>query len=31
MDGTNVRRDPTLRHYGVKADVQKEGEEDITG
>ena len=24
--GANVRRDPTLRHYGVKADVQKEGE-----
>jgi uncharacterized protein YtpQ (UPF0354 family) len=22
----NVRRDPTLRHYGVKADAQKEGE-----
>ena len=26
MEGGNVRRDPTLRHYGVKADVQKEGE-----
>jgi uncharacterized protein YtpQ (UPF0354 family) len=24
--GGNVRRDPTLRHHGVKADVQKEGE-----
>jgi uncharacterized protein YtpQ (UPF0354 family) len=24
--GGNVRRDPTLRHYGVKADVIKEGE-----
>jgi uncharacterized protein YtpQ (UPF0354 family) len=26
MEGGNVRRDPTLRHYGVKADVHKEGE-----
>jgi uncharacterized protein YtpQ (UPF0354 family) len=26
MEGGNVRRDPTLRHYGVKADVRKEGE-----
>jgi uncharacterized protein YtpQ (UPF0354 family) len=26
MEGANVRRDPSLRHYGVKADVQKEGE-----
>ncbi len=26
MEGGNIRRDPTLRHYGVKADVQKEGE-----
>jgi uncharacterized protein YtpQ (UPF0354 family) len=26
MEGGNVRRDPTLRHYGVKADAQKEGE-----
>src|SRR5437870_13875852 len=26
MQGGNVRRDPTLRHYGVKADVHKEGE-----
>ena len=26
MEGGNVRRDPSLRHYGVKADVQKEGE-----
>jgi uncharacterized protein YtpQ (UPF0354 family) len=26
MQGANVRRDPTLHHYGVKADVQKEGE-----
>src|SRR4051794_22209513 len=24
--GGNVRRDPTLRHHGVKADVQREGE-----
>ena len=24
--GGNIRRDPTLRHYGVKADVHKEGE-----
>ena len=26
MNGADVRRDPTLRHYGVKADVQREGE-----
>ena len=26
VQGGNVRRDPTLRHYGVKADVHKEGE-----
>ena len=26
MEGANVRHDPTLRHYGVKADVRKEGE-----
>jgi len=26
MEGGNVRRDPTIRHYAVKADVQKEGE-----
>jgi uncharacterized protein YtpQ (UPF0354 family) len=26
MQGGNVRHDPSLRHYGVKADVQKEGE-----
>jgi uncharacterized protein YtpQ (UPF0354 family) len=26
MQGANIRRDPTLRHHGVKADVQKEGE-----
>ncbi len=26
MEGGNVRPDPTLRHYGVKADVRKEGE-----
>jgi len=26
FEGSNVRRDPTLRHYGVKADMQKEGE-----
>jgi uncharacterized protein YtpQ (UPF0354 family) len=26
MEGANVRRDATLRHYGVKADVRKEGE-----
>ena len=26
MQGGNVRRDPTLRHYGVKADLQKDGE-----
>jgi uncharacterized protein YtpQ (UPF0354 family) len=26
MEGGNVRRDPTLRHYAVKADVLKEGE-----
>ncbi len=26
MEGGDVRRDPTLRHYGVKADVHKEGE-----
>ena len=26
MQGGNIRRDPTLRHYGVKADVHKEGE-----
>jgi uncharacterized protein YtpQ (UPF0354 family) len=26
MEGGNVRRDPSLRHYGVKADVHKEGE-----
>jgi uncharacterized protein YtpQ (UPF0354 family) len=25
-EGGNVRQDPTLRHYGVKADVRKEGE-----
>src|SRR6185437_8861064 len=24
--GGNVRRDPTLRHHGVKADVQTEGQ-----
>src|ERR1700730_17094927 len=23
---TNYRKDPTLRHYGMKADQQKEGE-----
>jgi uncharacterized protein YtpQ (UPF0354 family) len=26
MQGGEVRRDPTLRHYGVKADMLKEGE-----
>ncbi len=26
MEGGNVRRDTTLHHYGVKADVHKEGE-----
>jgi uncharacterized protein YtpQ (UPF0354 family) len=26
MEGENIRPDPTLRHYGVKADVTKEGE-----
>ncbi len=26
MQGRNVRRDPTLRHYGVKADVHKDDE-----
>jgi uncharacterized protein YtpQ (UPF0354 family) len=26
MEGGNVRRDPTIGHYGIKADVQKEGE-----
>ena len=26
MQGGNVRPDPTLRHYAVKADVHKEGE-----
>lgn len=26
MEGSNVRRDPTLRHYGVKADAHKDGE-----
>jgi uncharacterized protein YtpQ (UPF0354 family) len=26
MQGGNVRRDPSLRHYGVKADAHKEGE-----
>lgn len=26
MEGTNVRHDETLHHYGVKADMQKEGE-----
>jgi uncharacterized protein YtpQ (UPF0354 family) len=26
MEGGDLRRDPTLRHYGVKADVLKEGE-----
>jgi uncharacterized protein YtpQ (UPF0354 family) len=26
MEGDNIRRDSTLRHYAVKADVQKEGE-----
>ena len=26
MEGGNVRRDPTLRNYGVKADVHKQGE-----
>ncbi len=26
MQGGDVRRDPTLRHHGVKADVQREGE-----
>jgi uncharacterized protein YtpQ (UPF0354 family) len=26
MQGGNIRRDPTLQHYGVKADVHKEGE-----
>src|SRR5215467_3124274 len=26
VQGGNVRRDPTLRHHGVKAEVRKEGE-----
>ena len=26
MQGGDVRPDPSLRHYGVKADVHKEGE-----
>src|SRR5205814_2396547 len=26
FQGGDVRRDPTLRHYAVKADVHKEGE-----
>jgi uncharacterized protein YtpQ (UPF0354 family) len=26
LEGGEVRRDPTLRHYAVKADVRKEGE-----
>jgi uncharacterized protein YtpQ (UPF0354 family) len=26
MEGGDVRPDPTLRHYGVKADVHKQGE-----
>jgi uncharacterized protein YtpQ (UPF0354 family) len=26
MEGGDVRSDPSLRHYGVKADVHKEGE-----
>ncbi len=26
MEGGDIRRDPTLRHYAFKADVQKEGE-----
>jgi uncharacterized protein YtpQ (UPF0354 family) len=26
MEGGNVRPDPTLRHFGVKADMHKEGE-----
>jgi uncharacterized protein YtpQ (UPF0354 family) len=26
MQGGNIRRDPTIRHYGIKADVHKEGE-----
>ena len=26
VQGGNVRRDPTLRHHGVKAEMQKEGE-----
>ena len=26
MQGGDIRRDPTLRHYAFKADVQKEGE-----
>jgi uncharacterized protein YtpQ (UPF0354 family) len=26
MQGGNVRRDPSMRHYAVKADVHKEGE-----
>ena len=26
MQGANVRSDPSLRHYGVKADMHKEGE-----
>jgi uncharacterized protein YtpQ (UPF0354 family) len=26
MQGANVRRDSTLRHHGIKADVRKEGE-----
>jgi uncharacterized protein YtpQ (UPF0354 family) len=26
MQGGNLRRDPTLRHHGIKADIQKEGE-----
>jgi uncharacterized protein YtpQ (UPF0354 family) len=26
FQGSDLRRDPTLRHYGVKADMRKEGE-----
>ncbi len=26
VSGANVRRDPTLRHYGVKADMHNEGD-----
>ena len=26
MEGGNIRRDPSLRHYGVKADMLKEGQ-----